>query len=69
MTVLCPACGQPARRPRVMCACGHPETSHDINRAGNRTRCFHYSPAGRCPCQAFTHDVPAPGGAAKEGTT
>ena len=66
---LCPACGQPARRPRVMCTCGHPETSHDIGRAGKRTWCAHYAPDGPCPCRAFTHGVPAPGGAAKEGTT
>jgi hypothetical protein len=52
MTVpMCPACGRPARRPRVMCDCGHPETSHDINRSGKRTWCAHY---GAGPCQAFT---------------
>ena len=66
---LCPACGQPERRPRVLCTCGHSERSHDINRAGKRTWCAHYSPAGPCGCQAFTHDHPAPGGANQEGTT
>jgi hypothetical protein len=51
---LCAACGQPARRPRVMCACGHPITSHEVTRAGKLTWCAHYSPAGPCQCQAFT---------------
>jgi hypothetical protein len=38
----------------VLCRCGHPETSHEINRAGKRTHCYRISPHGACPCQAFT---------------
>jgi hypothetical protein len=69
MTVqFCPACQRPLPRLRVMCACGHPETSHDITRTGARTWCAHYAPAGACRCDKFTH-VPATGGAAQEGTT
>jgi hypothetical protein len=51
---LCPACAQPLRRPRVLCACSHPVTSHHVTRAGALTWCSSYSPAGPCPCQAFT---------------
>lgn len=51
---LCSACQQPLPRPRVLCACGHPETSHDLTASGRRTWCAHYSPAGPCQCQAFT---------------
>lgn len=54
----CPACGQPLRRRRRLCAtegCGHPETSHEINAKGERTFCCRYSgPRGtRCPCRKF----------------
>jgi hypothetical protein len=42
----CPACARPLRRPRVLCVCGHPVTSHEISRAGKRTWCCHYAPGG-----------------------
>jgi hypothetical protein len=52
---LCPACEQPLPRPRVLCTCGHPETSHDIGRGGKLTFCCHISgQTGACKCQAFT---------------
>ena len=51
---LCHACQQPLRRPRVLCRCGHPGTSHDLTRGGSRTWCAHYSPPGPCPCEKFT---------------
>ena len=51
---VCPACGQPLKAPRRLCACGHPETSHDITRTGKLTWCASYSPAGPCKCEAFT---------------
>jgi hypothetical protein len=50
---VCAACGQPLKSPRAVCCCGHPETGHEINRAGARTWCASYSPKGPCDCKAF----------------
>jgi hypothetical protein len=52
---LCGTCGQPLRVPLAYCTCGHLELSHELNRAGVRTACWHYrGPRGvRCGCRHY----------------
>ncbi len=57
---LCPACGQPLPPSLRWCWCGHPEAGHDLNRKGERSRCFHIDgPEGAaCGCKRFTERPP-----------
>lgn len=58
----CQACGQFIRpRHRVLCACGHPKTSHHVTSTGNLTWCSNYAPAGPCKCERFAEAGPAAG--------